>query len=272
MGLGTTRPCPPGPQTRAGPPHRRRGSAPPPCPSLHQAYFENDCWVRYFLHTGHLTISGCKMSKSLKNFITIKDALKKHSGERGCPAGQHSSPRTRGGGPGTSGTSGPQGTGALVPTARQLRLAFLMHSWKDTLDYSSNTMESALQFEKFMNVSARPPQGAAGHRAGPPGLLPVLPDPEWDAGGSSHVGGEAALSAAGSGGASMGRPHAPPPGLGGAGALSFAGAAWRGRARLQLALPRDRCRDAAHPGALTVGVFPKRERRPPRSCRRHRPV
>nr|XP_025859983.1 cysteine--tRNA ligase, cytoplasmic isoform X3 [Vulpes vulpes] len=79
-----------------------------------EAYFENDCWVRYFLHTGHLTIAGCKMSKSLKNFITIKDALKKHS-------------------------------------ARQLRLAFLMHSWKDTLDYSSNTMESALQYEKFMN-------------------------------------------------------------------------------------------------------------------------
>lgn len=27
-----------------------------------------------------------------------------------------------------------------------------MHSWKDTLDYSSNTMESAVQYEKFMNV------------------------------------------------------------------------------------------------------------------------
>ncbi|TSP90502.1 Cysteine--tRNA ligase, cytoplasmic [Bagarius yarrelli] len=79
-----------------------------------EAYFENDYWVRYFLHTGHLTIAGCKMSKSLKNFITIKDALAKH-------------------------------------TARQLRLAFLMHSWKDTLDYSSNTMESAIQCEKFMN-------------------------------------------------------------------------------------------------------------------------
>ncbi|XP_074086922.1 cysteine--tRNA ligase, cytoplasmic isoform X2 [Macrotis lagotis] len=79
-----------------------------------EAYFENDCWVRYFLHTGHLTIAGCKMSKSLKNFITIKDALEKHS-------------------------------------ARQLRLAFLMHSWKDTLDYSSNTMESAIQYERFMN-------------------------------------------------------------------------------------------------------------------------
>lgn len=45
-----------------------------------QAYFDNDYWVRYFLHTGHLTIAGCKMSKSLKNFITIKDALAKHTG------------------------------------------------------------------------------------------------------------------------------------------------------------------------------------------------
>ncbi|XP_043915332.1 cysteine--tRNA ligase, cytoplasmic [Protopterus annectens] len=79
-----------------------------------EAFFENDHWVRYFLHTGHLTIAGCKMSKSLKNFITIKEALRSH-------------------------------------TARQLRLAFLMHSWKDTLDYSTNTMESAIQYERFMN-------------------------------------------------------------------------------------------------------------------------
>ncbi|XP_042371992.1 cysteine--tRNA ligase, cytoplasmic-like, partial [Plectropomus leopardus] len=47
-----------------------------------EAYFENDHWVRYFLHTGHLTIAGCKMSKSLKNFITIKDALAKNTGDR----------------------------------------------------------------------------------------------------------------------------------------------------------------------------------------------
>ncbi|KAG7283721.1 hypothetical protein CRUP_034345, partial [Coryphaenoides rupestris] len=79
-----------------------------------EAFYENDHWVRYFLHTGHLTIAGCKMSKSLKNFITIKDALANNS-------------------------------------ARQLRLAFLMHSWKDTLDYSSNTMEFAVQYEKFLN-------------------------------------------------------------------------------------------------------------------------
>lgn len=29
-------------------------------------------WVNYFLHSGHLGIDGLKMSKSLKNFITIR--------------------------------------------------------------------------------------------------------------------------------------------------------------------------------------------------------
>lgn len=56
------------------------------------------------------------MSKSLKNFITIKDALKKY-------------------------------------TARQLRFAFLLHKWNDTLDYSENTMEMAITYEKLLNVS-----------------------------------------------------------------------------------------------------------------------
>lgn len=54
------------------------------------------------------------MSKSLKNFVTIQDALAKY-------------------------------------TARQLRFAFLLHSWKDTLDYSPNTMECAIQIEKLFN-------------------------------------------------------------------------------------------------------------------------
>lgn len=40
-----------------------------------EAFFD-DCgchqWVDYFLHTGHLNIEGLKMSKSLKNFITIR--------------------------------------------------------------------------------------------------------------------------------------------------------------------------------------------------------
>ena len=32
-------------------------------------------WVNYFIHMGHLAIAGSKMSKSLKNFTTIRDAL-----------------------------------------------------------------------------------------------------------------------------------------------------------------------------------------------------
>lgn len=36
-----------------------------------QAYYNSPQWVNYFLHTGHLHIEGLKMSKSLKNFITI---------------------------------------------------------------------------------------------------------------------------------------------------------------------------------------------------------
>lgn len=79
-----------------------------------EAYYDKGGWVKYFLHTGHLTISGCKMSKSLKNFITIKEALKQH-------------------------------------TSTQIRLAFLLHSWKDTLDFSSNTMEIAVKYEKLLN-------------------------------------------------------------------------------------------------------------------------
>ena len=54
------------------------------------------------------------MSKSLKNFITIQDALKKSS-------------------------------------ARQLRLTFLLHAWKDTLDLSENTMELSKNYEKTIN-------------------------------------------------------------------------------------------------------------------------
>ncbi|KAL3279547.1 hypothetical protein HHI36_017054 [Cryptolaemus montrouzieri] len=79
-----------------------------------EAHYGESEWVKYFLHSGHLTIAGCKMSKSLKNFVSIQDALSKYS-------------------------------------SRQLRFAFLLHSWRDTLDYSQNTMESALQIEKLFN-------------------------------------------------------------------------------------------------------------------------
>lgn len=55
------------------------------------------------------------MSKSLKNFITIKAALEQY-------------------------------------TWRQLRLAFLLHSWGSTLDFSTQTMHEALHWEKMFNV------------------------------------------------------------------------------------------------------------------------
>lgn len=37
-----------------------------------EAYYNCNQWVNYFLHTGHLHIEGMKMSKSLKNFLTIR--------------------------------------------------------------------------------------------------------------------------------------------------------------------------------------------------------
>lgn len=40
---------------------------------------ENGNWPEIFIHIGHLHIDGLKMSKSLKNFITIKDISKKYN-------------------------------------------------------------------------------------------------------------------------------------------------------------------------------------------------
>lgn len=87
-----------------------------------EAYYNTgNNWVNFFIHSGHLSISGCKMSKSLKNFITIRQALQEY-------------------------------------TSRQLRFAFLAHSWAETLDYSPNTMSTAISYERafkefFLNVT-----------------------------------------------------------------------------------------------------------------------
>jgi len=40
-----------------------------------EAHFLSHQWCNYFIHTGHLHIQGKKMSKSLKNFTTIKSVL-----------------------------------------------------------------------------------------------------------------------------------------------------------------------------------------------------
>ncbi|KAI0798498.1 tRNA synthetases class I (C) catalytic domain-containing protein [Irpex lacteus] len=68
-----------------------------------EAYHECGRWVNYFLHTGHLHIEGLKMSKSLKNFITIDEVLQKY-------------------------------------TARQMRLAFLTQLWNAKIDFSESLM------------------------------------------------------------------------------------------------------------------------------------
>lgn len=79
-------------------------------------------WVNYWLHTGHLNIKGFKMSKSLKNFITIRQALETH-------------------------------------TSRQIRFCFLLHKYNAPMDYGDGTMSQAVVIEKifaeyFHNVKA----------------------------------------------------------------------------------------------------------------------
>ncbi|KAI0948990.1 hypothetical protein AcW1_008711 [Taiwanofungus camphoratus] len=68
-----------------------------------EAYHDCQAWVNYFIHTGHLHIEGLKMSKSLKNFITIDEILRKY-------------------------------------TPRQLRLAFLTQLWNAKVDFSESLM------------------------------------------------------------------------------------------------------------------------------------
>jgi cysteinyl-tRNA synthetase len=47
--------------------------------AIHPVGQQQEPWVRYFLHVGHLHIQGRKMSKSLKNFITIRDFLARYT-------------------------------------------------------------------------------------------------------------------------------------------------------------------------------------------------
>ena len=83
-----------------------------------EAHFHSSQWVNYFLHAGHVHIEGLKMSKSLKNFISIKEALKRYS-------------------------------------ARQLRFLFLQHGWNSTLIYKESSMQAALALDStFTNFFA----------------------------------------------------------------------------------------------------------------------
>lgn len=77
-----------------------------------EAFHQCCQWVNYFLHAGHLHIKGLKMSKSLKNFITIRQALQEHS-------------------------------------PRQLRLMFLLQPWDKPMNYSDQTVDDAKAKEKY---------------------------------------------------------------------------------------------------------------------------
>ncbi|KAI5865594.1 tRNA synthetases class I (C) catalytic domain-containing protein [Durotheca rogersii] len=84
-----------------------------------EAYFcehgHEHTWVNYFLHMGHLSISGSKMSKSLKNFQTIKDAL------------------------------------ASTYTARSMRIVFLLGKWNDGVEISPDMRTQADTWESTIN-------------------------------------------------------------------------------------------------------------------------
>eukprot|EP01116_Phalansterium_solitarium_P022088 TRINITY_DN7169_c0_g1_i1.p1 TRINITY_DN7169_c0_g1~~TRINITY_DN7169_c0_g1_i1.p1 ORF type:complete len:761 (-),score=270.56 TRINITY_DN7169_c0_g1_i1:47-2329(-) len=79
-----------------------------------EAFYGCKQWTNYFLHAGHLHIDGLKMSKSLKNFITIRQALDKH-------------------------------------TPRQLRLLFLLKPWDKTMNYAEAAMDDIRAKEKKLS-------------------------------------------------------------------------------------------------------------------------
>ncbi|KAK4149525.1 tRNA synthetases class I (C) catalytic domain-containing protein [Chaetomidium leptoderma] len=91
---------------------------------FHQCDKGEHTWVNYFLHMGHLSISGSKMSKSLKNFQTIQDAL------------------------------------ATTYTARNMRVVFLMGRWNDGVEISPDMRKQADSWEStvdnfFTNTKAK---------------------------------------------------------------------------------------------------------------------
>lgn len=84
-----------------------------------EAFYGCSQWVNYFIHSGHLAIEGLKMSKSLKNFVTIREALQKY-------------------------------------TARQLRFLFVNQLWDKPMNFSDSVMSEAIakekQFQNFFKI------------------------------------------------------------------------------------------------------------------------
>lgn len=82
----------------------------------HKCGADSEQWVNYFMHMGHLSISGSKMSKSLKNFTTIKEALARGDF-----------------------------------TSRSLRIIYLLGPWKDGLEITPDLRKSSESWEERVN-------------------------------------------------------------------------------------------------------------------------
>lgn len=85
---------------------------------LEKSHSHQHQWVNYFMHMGHLSIQGSKMSKSLKNFTTIREAL-----ERGDW------------------------------TPRGLRIVFLLGGWKEGVEITDDLVKAGNAWEDKVNVS-----------------------------------------------------------------------------------------------------------------------
>eukprot|EP00762_Andalucia_godoyi_P000237 ANDGO_02257.mRNA.1 Cysteine--tRNA ligase len=81
-----------------------------------QAEAHGDCdeWVNYWMHVGHLHIQGLKMSRSKKNFFSIRSILERF-------------------------------------TANQIRMFCALHKYEAPVDYSENAMERCVSIEKIFS-------------------------------------------------------------------------------------------------------------------------
>ncbi|KAJ5104732.1 hypothetical protein NUU61_002079 [Penicillium alfredii] len=77
---------------------------------------QHEQWVNYFLHMGHLSIQGSKMSKSLKNFTTIRESLDRKDW-----------------------------------TPRSLRIVFLLGGWKDGVEITDELVSTGNSWEDKVN-------------------------------------------------------------------------------------------------------------------------
>ncbi|PGH34382.1 cysteine-tRNA ligase [[Emmonsia] crescens] len=81
-----------------------------------EAYWQGGQWVNYFMHMGHLSIQGAKMSKSLKNFTTVRKALE---------------------------------GGAWSP--RNLRIVFLLGGWREGIEITEDMVRASNSWEEKLN-------------------------------------------------------------------------------------------------------------------------